>query len=169
MELTQAKFIADGVVAHLAPYCERIAIAGSVRRLKPEPRDIEVVCIPKRVIDYDMFDKPIGSKNHPMFQQAVNLWEKVKGVPDGKYTQRILPEGIKLDLFMATKENFGWLMVIRTGSDDFSKKIASRWVKFGYHGVNGMLNDGRRDVPIYEEMDLFKLLGMEYIEPQNRR
>lgn len=168
MELSEAKFIADGVVAKLAPYCDRIAIAGSVRRQKPEPRDLEIVCIPKKTTLKDMFEKKIGEVPVAPFCKIVAGWQAVKGTPTGKYTQRILPEGIKLDLFMTTVDAWGYILAIRTGSDEFSKKIASRWVKFGYHGVNGMLNDGRRDVPIYEEHDLFRILGMPYVDPKDR-
>lgn len=168
MELSQAKYIADGVVSKLAPFCDRLAIAGSVRREKAEVGDIEVICIVKKVALKDIFDNKIGEQPVKGFCDVVNAWTKVKGDPTGKYTQRILPEGIKLDLFMTTVDAWGYIMVIRTGSVEFSKKVAARWVKFGYNGVDGMLNDGRRPVPIYSEMALFNLLGIPWIEPKDR-
>ena len=39
--------IATRVKAELAPHCEAISIAGSIRRQVPEVNDIEIVCIPK--------------------------------------------------------------------------------------------------------------------------
>ena len=39
--------ITERLVSILAPFCERIEIAGSLRRLKPEVGDIELVVIPK--------------------------------------------------------------------------------------------------------------------------
>jgi DNA polymerase/3'-5' exonuclease PolX len=47
MPLEYAREMADALVELLAPACERIAIAGSVRRKKKFPNDIEVVCEPK--------------------------------------------------------------------------------------------------------------------------
>ncbi|GAI69385.1 unnamed protein product, partial [marine sediment metagenome] len=43
MELEKAKVIADTVVKALEPYCERIMVAGSIRRQKPTVRDIDLV------------------------------------------------------------------------------------------------------------------------------
>jgi DNA polymerase/3'-5' exonuclease PolX len=47
MPLEFAREMADALVELLAPACERIAIAGSVRRKKKLRNDIEVVCEPK--------------------------------------------------------------------------------------------------------------------------
>lgn len=110
MILTDALEIANRVKNELAPHCYRIEIAGSIRREKPEVKDIEVVCIP-HIYDTGLFESGIAT--------VVNQWEKVKGELEWgkcKYTQRILPEGIKLDLFFATPNNWGLIFAIRTGS-----------------------------------------------------
>ena len=44
--LARAQVVAAEVVALLAPACERIEIAGSVRREKTDVGDIEIVCTP---------------------------------------------------------------------------------------------------------------------------
>ena len=41
MKLEQAKEIATKLIEQLTPYCDRIIIASSIRRKKPEPNDIE--------------------------------------------------------------------------------------------------------------------------------
>jgi len=138
----------------LSPYCSRIEIAGSIRRAKPEVGDIELVAIPKDIEG---------------FANEVNKLEKVKGEPTGKYTQRILPEGINLDLFIANERNWGLIFAIRTGSADFSHKVlATGWVKKGYHSVNGMLIKDGKEVEVREERDLFDLIGIPYMGPELR-
>jgi len=47
MELEKAKAIAEELKELLAPACERIRIAGSIRRRKPDVGDIEILAIPK--------------------------------------------------------------------------------------------------------------------------
>jgi DNA polymerase/3'-5' exonuclease PolX len=159
VKLEEAKGIADKYVEILRPYCLRIEVAGSVRREKPEVKDIEIVAIPIALIG---------------FSNEVNKLEKVKGKSTGKYTQRILPEGIKLDLFMANIRNWGLIFAIRTGSAEFSHKVLARgWVKKGYHSVGGMLyrDEGEIDeeeIEVREEQDLFDLIGVPYIEPKLR-
>ncbi len=155
MILEEAQKIAEKYLNLLKPFCSRIEIAGSIRRGKPEVKDIEIVCIPSDL---------------NKFSEIVNKWEKVKGEPTGKYTQRILPEGIKLDLFMANEKNWGLIFAIRTGSADFSHKtLALGWVKQGFKSVNGMLIDKNgNEVILKEEKDLFNLIGIYFVEPKLR-
>lgn len=155
---------AQRIKSLLEPHCERIEIAGSLRRECDLISDIELVAIPKPY-DTGLFEDGLAS--------VVNQWEKVKGEMDYekcKYTQRILPSGIKLDLFFAQKGNWGNILAIRTGSADYSHKVlATEWVKQGYKSENGFLTrDGKYPIMFYEEEDLFKFLGLKYIHPRER-
>ncbi|MDP2873417.1 MAG: hypothetical protein Q8P31_12890, partial [Bacillota bacterium] len=47
MELQKARVIAEELKMLLEPGCARIEIAGSIRRRKPDPGDIELLFIPK--------------------------------------------------------------------------------------------------------------------------
>jgi DNA polymerase/3'-5' exonuclease PolX len=160
-----AKQIADKIIKLLEPYCERICIAGSIRRECKRCKDIEVVYIPKTQKLYEL-------------QTVFDKWYHVKGQPAGKYQQFRLPEGIKLDLFRATFDNWGLILAIRTGSANFSHNVlAKTWVKKGYHSKDGNLyqidtycerNDFDIYIPIYEEEDLFKLLDLKWVKPKDR-
>jgi DNA polymerase/3'-5' exonuclease PolX len=166
MDYAQALRLADDAKATLSPYCTRIEIAGSVRRQKDDPRDIELVCIP-HMVTAGLFDD--GLAVSPDFCAAVNRWHKVKGEPTGKYTQRVLPGGMKLDLFMADTDNFGTLFLIRTGDWEFSKHFMG-WVlpRHGYKQQDGYIWKDGAKVPVPEEQDVFALAGMEFIEPSKR-
>jgi len=167
MDHRAALAIAEQSRATLAPYCERIAIAGSIRRRKPQVKDIELVAIPRQ-IPAGLFDD--ARVTDPDFCAAVNQWPATKGTPEGKYTQRQLPEGIVLDLFMADAENWGLIFAIRTGSAAFSHHIlATGWVRAGYRSVGGTLRtrDGSV-VPVREERDLFRLIGVPWVNPEAR-
>ncbi len=160
MKLEEAQKIAQKYLELLKPYCQRIKIAGSIRRQKPEVKDIEIVCIPTEREGYRDIN----------FAVMVNKWFKSKGTPFGRYTQRFLPEGIKLDLFMANENNWGLIFAIRTGSAEFSHKVlACGWVKKGYHSKGGKLTDEKgREIILREEESLFDVIGIPYIEPKLR-
>ena len=160
MKLEEAQVIANKIKAELATHCERIEIAGSIRRKKPDVGDIEIVAIPKPY-DIGLFESGIAT--------IVKQWKKVKGELPCKYTQRILPEGIKLDLFFAEHDNWGNIYAIRTGSKDYSHlELASTWSYMGYKSEGGYLfRDGER-IAVREEEDLFKLLGIPFVEPEQR-
>lgn len=160
MKYEKALEIAKEVKAMLEPHCERIEIAGSIRRKKSDVKDIEIVAIP---LPYDigLFETGIAT--------VVNKWKKVKGVLPCKYTQRVLPQGIKLDLFFATPKNWGLIYAIRTGSAEYAHKVlATSWVKKGYKSKDGMLWSRRSIVEVPTEKDLYKLIGLEWIEPEKR-
>lgn len=174
MVLAKAEKIAQKYLDILSPYCEpgRCVVAGSVCRKKPEIGDLEVVCIPKVVNVINDFEEMFGSLTreevHPEFVKIVNSLQKVKGEPTGKYTQRILPEGINLDLFIANKDNWGYILAIRIGPDGYSKYLASTWVKQGFRGIDGNLTQNGEIIPVREERDLFRILGLEYVDPEYR-
>ncbi len=160
MNLSDAQVIAEKYRKILAPYCDRIEIAGSVRREKAYPGDIEIVAIP-RLHDYCFY------------AEEINKLHRFKGNASSLYTQRWLPEGIKLDLFRATKENWGLIFAIRTGSAKYSEHVlAAGWVRAGYHSADGMLQRRKgmtvEKIPVPEEKDLFELIGVRYVEPKER-
>jgi len=168
MKLEEALKIATHHKNRLSPFCDRIEIAGSIRRQKPEVKDIEIVCIPTKVqARFGLYE--VRWVPHNGFVSLVNSLEKIKGEPTGKYTQRILPEGINLDLFMATPDNWGLILAIRTGSAQFSHmKLAVGWARRGYKSRNGVLVRNGRIIPVREERDLFSLIGLPWMDPEDR-
>ena len=147
MKLEEAYQIAEKIKKQLEPYCDRIAIAGSLRREKTDVKDIEIVAIPN-----DRFQLGL----------IVNKWKKIRGEVGGKYLQRELPERINLDLFFANEKNWGYIFAIRTGSAEYSHKVlAIGWLKAGYKGVDGILTKNKQEIEVREEEDLFKLIGVE--------
>ena len=160
MKLDQATAIAERVKAQLTPHCIRVEIAGSVRRRKPDVGDIEIVAIPKPY-DVGLFATGIAC--------IVDRWPKVRGELPCKYTQRTLPDGIALDLFFATSENWGLIYAIRTGSAAYSHHVLARgWVRNGYESKNGMLTRNGAPVATPEERDLFRMAGEKWIPPEER-
>ncbi len=149
----EAHKIAVRVVEEMLPYCERIEIGGSLRRKKAEVKDIEIIVI---------------SNDREGLKKVVDKWMRVKGEVTGKYTQRILPDGIKLDLFFATKENFGNIFLIRTGNWQFSRQMMIKLLQKGLKQKDGYLWKGEEKINCYEEEDIFRLLDTPYIEPEKR-
>lgn len=175
--LPEARRMAEALCADLAPHCTRIEIAGSIRRMRPMVGDIEIVCIPKEVpVDAgtDIFGNPLPCADKQRDKGFVAVVRRytathVKGhAATGRYVQFITRTGVKVDLFMARPENWGYILAIRTGSAEFSQSLAWRWKKLGYEGVDGMLTKYWKDVPLREERDLFDLLGIQWVQPSER-
>lgn len=197
MQLRDAEKLARALVEEMRPHCVRCHIAGSVRRRKPEVKDIEIVVVPrwKREDDLTSLFSETVNVNH-LFQWAQHSnvkWIKT-GVtevvpwtikPDGKYWRGLLPSGIKLDLFLARPENFGLIYVLRTGPADFSAALLGHAKRrtpyqsessyFDEHGLKGEpesylveRKSGAR-VGTPEEADVFELLGLVPLQPWERK
>jgi len=171
---------AQRLVECMKPVCEKVEIAGSIRRGASEVKDIEIVCIPK-TINGGLFGDM--QERDPEFAKKFKGCKVNKGnFETGKYIQfethyTMRPRGdfkqpcfnINVDLFTARAENWGLIMAIRTGSAKFSHyKLAGKWSALGYMSVNGMLTKNGEEIPIYDEKQLFELLGMNYVDPCNR-
>lgn len=194
MLLKECKSIAVDICYKLQPYCEgeMIKIAGSVRRGKQEPKDIEIVCVSKVQDVNDLFGVKIGQVKSEQFVKTVSeLGEVIKGSHIGKMMQIKLPEEIMLDLFMPDRYDFYRQYAIRTGSADYSfKVIANGWKKIGWCGSDkGLrkisdciemkaadgkskwkcLNKNAEIPPSWEsEKDFFEWIKVKWIEPNLR-
>ena len=170
--------LAEDIKAQLAPGCERIEIAGSLRRERPVIGDIEIVCIPRYQVD--MFGAV--AYGQPSYLDAilsglVAEGRLLPGKKNGKkFKQFIIPHAVSgsitLDLFITTPDRWGVIFVIRTGPVSFSKRLVTKQVNGGLLPDDCFVNDGRvwqnggaLDTP--EEVDVLALAG-GWVEPQRR-
>lgn len=56
LPLSSAENIARGLLQFMEPYCDKIVIAGSIRRRKPQVNDVEIVAAPKWTLEPDPTD-----------------------------------------------------------------------------------------------------------------
>lgn len=176
IDLAQAQEVAQRVLSHILPAMDRVEVAGSVRRSKPEVGDIELVGIPgdrQRLID---LLGHVGLHIKPGVPGAVPWDPKI----DAKYMRLRLVEGMNLDLFLATPENWGGLLLMRTGSGvdakgnsfmGFTPGVFSRWKKLSGGGRMVGCQPQRPSgelLPLREEADFFDLLELDFIPPEQR-
>lgn len=187
----EATLIAKPIIAALAPYCHRIEIAGSIRRLQPEVHDIEIVAVPKRTLmvapvitTTDLFGDTKEEKdgkdewqNDPGFVAAYeslvhqNFKEAVGDIRTGKMVKGRSRQGdIQVDLFLCNEDNWGNIFLIRTGSADFTRAVAKRWSQMGWKSSGGYLEkyNGMPGPRFYEEEELFAFLRMRTPPPNQR-
>lgn len=186
MKLEQARHHAHALLTQMRPFCERCEIAGSIRRGKPEVKDIEIVAIPKWIADprppMTLFEVAATvERRNLLYEWAVGqtslrwikpgtaeiVWWQPK--PDGRYWRGLIADGLKLDLFLAQPDNFGIIMAIRTGSAEFSTALMARAKRMGLPCADGYLTRGGERLATVEEQDVFALLELDYVEPPERR
>ncbi len=149
MELEKAKAIAEKIKAILESSCDRLIIAGSIRRRKPEVGDIELLVIPKYVGGVDILDAKIQTMiYYDMLGYRLNkLGSKVYG-PKNKLMVHI-PSGIGLDVFSTTAECWPVALVVRTGGKVTNQQwisLSCVWLRL-FHSPRGVyMPDGERGI-----------------------
>jgi DNA polymerase/3'-5' exonuclease PolX len=139
MRYDKARELAINTGNKLLPFCEKINIAGSIRRQKQEVKDIEIVCLPRHTegAQASMFETVAVEKVISTNFVAIvkTLGKVIKGKPDGRYMQIELPQRVNLDLFMPDPVDYYRQLVIRTGSADYvARTIATAWKRKGWCG-----------------------------------
>ena len=157
--LESAKEVADQLVRLLAPHCERIAAAGSIRRKRPQVKDIELLCASKVTSTADLFGRAV-TKWYFLNRRLDALVAdgsvlKKRADKSGRYSygeqNKLLvhvPSGVPVDVFSASTENWGMSLVVRTGPKEFNVRMMSRFRELGMRGhAYGGVTDprGHRD------------------------
>lgn len=128
MKLEQIKSLAQSLLDQLSSACVRIEIAGSIRRGKADPKDIEIVCIPSMgeytVPIYEMFTDQITMVHQINYlDDAIGTlltngeWEfdpviKRNG-PRYKRLRHVTSQ-VCCDLFITDRRRWGLIFAIRT-------------------------------------------------------
>jgi DNA polymerase/3'-5' exonuclease PolX len=117
---------AETVAERLGPACLRVEIAGGLRRLKPEPHDIELVVIP--VFDRDLLDAEtegtgaLDASLAELVREGLLEWDEAVKRRGQKYRRFVVPTlGVPFEIFAAVRENWGNQLALRTGPADWNK------------------------------------------------
>lgn len=174
--LSEAESIANKVRSHISPAMDRVEVAGSIRRRKEIVGDIEICGIPGDRSRLISLLGDLGQHIKPGVPGAVPWSPKV----EAKYLRVRLTEGMNLDVFLATPENWGGLFMMRTGSGaspdgnafhGFVPGMFGRWKKMS---GGGRMTDCMPTMPtgeqlwVHEEQDFFDLLEMDFVPPEER-
>lgn len=158
----QAKML----IGHLNGVCQRAEIAGSLRRGREMVSDIEIVCIPNEA--QDLF----GNSSYLWgdVRDALAMFKMIKG---GDHYQQYDLGICNADIFVTSREQWGVIFTIRTGSAAFSRRLVTPasyggYMPDGMYIDGGLLWRGRNPIDTPEEEDLFHEMGLTWIPPEKR-
>jgi DNA polymerase (family 10) len=181
LPLAEARHHANAIWGQLDPHCERLTIAGSIRRGTTDVGDIELVAIPR------FREEPSslwGDTSRVSMLSAVLAREEAAGELErlsggDRYVKlRHVRSGMQVDLFITTPESWGLILLIRTGPADYSQWLVTEARRRGLHVVgshlhNGLGIPGRSDcacktIPTPTEESVYEALGLPWVEPAGR-
>ncbi len=132
MEYAEALKIANRIAQELGPGVARIEVAGSVRRKQPHVGDIELLAIAQH--REGMFPgQPLESLLDPVVKDLIDCGFLGKPIRDGSKWKTLPIEqlGLNLDLFIVQPWTWGVMMAIRTGPEDYSRRLVTQRCKGG--------------------------------------
>jgi len=154
MDLDRAQRIANEVIKRLSPYCQKIEVAGSVRRKKPQVHDIDFVLVPS-----DFW----------------NLHHEIMGMGQvrmsGMKIMRVMAGSAQIDIYFASPETWATLLLIRTGSAENNIRLATRAKEMGWHlaaSGDGLFNEKGERIAGDTEISIYNALGLPWQRPEER-
>lgn len=183
----QASQVAEYLRAVLLPACTRIEIAGSLRRMKSDVGDIEILYISRkeeqnnpdnffatRTVDVvDVIIKSLIIRG--VFELRKSVTGRTAYGPLNKL-MRHTASGIPVDLFAATEENWFNYLVCRTGPADLNKRICSAAIAKGWHWMPYGAGFKTEFAPpiqefhaVHSEREVFEFVGLPYVDPEERK
>jgi len=158
MRLEQARQIANNIKKILTPYCDRIEIAGSIRRGKPIVHDIDIVLI----------EKPESALIIPSLLATIGAitlnGSKIKRLHYGD-------ADINIDIYTATPASWSTLLLIRTGSKENNIRLATIAKRKGWQlkaNGDGLFNNHGDRITGDTEESIYQVLDIPYQEPHDR-
>lgn len=168
----------------LTPACERIEIAGSVRRRRPEVKDVELVAIARMEErpGADLWGSPeivdclserIAVLSDVLRPRAV-IVHRQDGTEEishrvGSAYQALEYAGIPVDLFIVRPPaDWGVIFALRTGPGDWNTKIVTDCKRFFRSVAGGQVLHFGKVVPCPEERDFFEAIGQPWLDPWDR-
>jgi DNA polymerase (family 10) len=140
------------------PQIVRLDVAGSIRRKRETIGDVDIV----------------GSVAHlddrlPVMNRLVGLpiVASITGQGETK-TSVVLEAGIALDVRLVQDEEYPYLLHHFTGSKQHHIALRSLAIKGGVKINEYGLWRGDQRIPCTDEADIYRVLGMQYIEPELR-
>ena len=168
--LAKARLSSQALLEWLAPVTERQVIAGSIRRGRPDIGDIDLVAIPRMDVTKDLLGNVASSTN--LLTQEIRRrvgvepqWTVLKTGPEVWIFQA---KAWQVDLWMATPERWGTLLLWRTGSREFNIQLAERAIALGgkWNPHRDLYMHGR--VIGATEEAIFDALRLRPIPPEQR-
>jgi DNA polymerase/3'-5' exonuclease PolX len=192
VEHAEARRVAALLKTILAPGCERIEIAGSLRRQRPTVGDIELLAVGLRIVTADLWGSPVvvvENKAADIIHDLANggnrdwKWDLLTPRHGPLYFRiRYGPVPIAVDIFFCRQETYAANLLVRTGPAEYShavvahaKRAGTRSFQHGFELHNhedacrGAGSSNCKGItPLASEEAVCEALSLPFLPPEKR-
>jgi len=177
--------IALSLYRALEPACDKICIAGSLRREEPTVGDIEIVAVPKHLLHLNLLDE-LEPEAEPsqlltilrgLICDGVLVWPE-KNKANGPSLKRltVVELGIPIEIYLCDEYEYGYITMIRTGPADFAEAMVTEWTYGGLKmptldckgGAKRLVNGKWQKLDLPNEKAVFDAWGLPVLHPRER-
>lgn len=184
----EAAEVAVDLLRLLEPGCDRIQVAGSLRRRRPQVHDIEIVAIPRvetetelglfaehaDVVEHDRLaeslarlraDGTITARDVEVHRAdgRVEIQHRL-----GNAYQALVFRDMPIDLFLTDRDQWGCIFALRTGPHDWNIELVTQIQKHLRRVEHGRVLHLGKPVATPEEADFFRACGQRWVDPPER-
>jgi len=160
LSLAEAAKIANEIEEAIETYCDKVEVAGSIRRQKPSVHDIDFVVVAKSEADWTRINevlKRLEAKRYCSGNQTIKAYLPCQ---TGFF---------QVDIYRAKPSTFGIQLLIRTGSAEHNMWLAgysiSKGMRLKYS--EGLIKDSTT-IAGQDEKGMFSALGLPFPLPAER-
>jgi DNA polymerase (family 10) len=160
LSLSEAEKIANQIKTAVDIHCERLEVAGSIRRKKPLVHDIDFVALAKNDAEWKKISEKLKRMKAKPGCAGSSIIKAYLPCPNGLF---------RVDIYRAKPSTFGVHLLIRTGSAEHNMWLAgyaiSKGMRLKYS--EGLIREG---VPVAgaDEIGVFAALGLPCPAPSQR-
>jgi len=168
-----ARRVAREVVRHLRCRCVRCKVAGAIRRGEERPERVTICYVPW-MREVQGLQEPVSetaARIEELVRQGFWAWDE-EWVRRGPRQQRLVREGVVVELFRAERENWGAVLAIRTGPADLNRLVMlagdEGGMPRGMEMREGWLWKAGRRVETWTEREYWEALELPMWPPETR-
>ena len=160
LDLKEAENLANQVKAAVEAQCDKIEVAGSIRRQKTKVHDIDFVVVAKNDAEWQKISEKLKHLKAKPNCQGNSVIKAFVPYQNGLF---------QVDFYRAKSSTFGIHLLVRTGSADHNVWLAgyaiSKGMRIRYS--EGLIKEGSV-IAGETEKDVFEALGLPYPLPSER-
>lgn len=166
LDRSEVEPLAFKILIEIEPFCEKVQIAGSIRRRKDTINDIDIVVLPKA---HDSWINIIKFLRYEFDAVTEKQGEKLATL----YVPFASKQGqgyVQLDLYKASQSTWGILLLVRTGSAMHNVHLCNLALAKGLRlqYSQGLVDSKGNVIAGKTEEEVFEALGLPFIQPQDR-
>lgn len=175
--------VIEKVTDWIADHCEVLEVGGSIRRGKPDPKDVELIAIAKDTL-WLTLDKMLAEGRFKKADYGGSTrW--------GQTYRGLEVDGMKVEVWTASPDTWGYIYWLRTGPGAANQYAVTRLWESSMRAQGGAIwyatdweeirkpvkgdkdkiewrSSTKRQVSVKTEHDMFGLLNMPFLDPADR-